>query len=275
MGDMEQQSEQSMDQSPSPTYVENRSSAEKIPDSVRPVIDQSKQLYHEVFGDHLVSLYLEGSAGRGDYVPGLSDVDLVGIVDRLRTEADLEALSQGRQQIIDATDLHKLDLGTSELSLLEQKPRAQFILAVDGVLLDGQRYHPTAQFPPIGPELARFLDAPIPKRIKAAHERLAKVQAGEKLDLAFWSRWIAKQTMRLGLGVAMTRRAVYTANMAEMPNVVKEVVPEISDDIDRLNRAYLEPTGSVTDYEELLSVIDRIESMAEAAGVIEPEPEHA
>jgi len=258
---------------PELAQVENRSSLENIPEPLRPAIDQAKGLYHEVFGDHLLSIYLEGSAGRGDYVEGLSDIDMVGIIDRERTPEDWERIHQGRDDIMAQHGLDKFDASVYELDILNDRPRAQFILAKDGVLLDGKPYEPTATFPPVGPELAKLLAAAIPKRITAAHGNLARRRDGEDIDLAFWSRSVGKQVMRLGLGIAMMRKPVYTASMQDLPGVVKAGVPELSDDVDLLNRAYLEPTDSETDFEHLLAAADRVRALAEAEGVVEPESE--
>lgn len=166
-------------------------------------------------------------------------------------------------------ELEKFDASVYELDILNDRPRAQFILLKDGVLLDGEPYDPTATFPPVGPDLAKLLSSAIPKRITAAHENLARYRNGDNIDLVFWSRSIAKQAIRLGLGIAMMRKPAYTASMQYLPGMVKDGAPELSDDIDLLNNAYLAPTNSETDFDHILDAADRIRVLAETDGVVE------
>ena len=62
--------------------------------SIPPVLEAVTAGLKRVLGDRLVAVYLTGSAAAGDFEPGISDLDLVVVVEGDAGELDLDALSR-------------------------------------------------------------------------------------------------------------------------------------------------------------------------------------
>lgn len=255
-------------ETPKPIYVQNESSLDKVEPRFLPVLESAKQAYRETFGDDLFSTYLEGSVGRGQYVDGVSDIDTEALVSRSLTDADFDGLDEHRKTIMQQFPwVVKLDLTARNLEDFKDRARAQFILATEGVLLEGSPAPITMQFPPIGPELARFINEGTDKRQQEAHEILTRDNVSPEV-YATRARWMAKRGLRLLLGMAMLDQPVYTHTVAQVPVLVGNVIPEKADIAERLGAVRAEPPHDKQSLIDLTRAVDDLYEEAHQAGVV-------
>ncbi|MBI4219772.1 MAG: nucleotidyltransferase domain-containing protein, partial [Chloroflexi bacterium] len=66
---------------------------------VNQLLDRLQPEIRQIFRERLVGLYLYGSVAAGDYDPGISDVDLLALVESEVTEPEFDALLKMHRQI--------------------------------------------------------------------------------------------------------------------------------------------------------------------------------
>lgn len=251
-----------------PIYVQNESSLDKVESRFLPVLEAARGAYRDIFGQDLHSVYLEGSVGRGQYVEGVSDIDTRALVTRPISDEDLDALSQHRQGILEEFPwATKVDLSAQYLDNFKHRPRGQFIIATEGVLLEGEPAPITAEFPPIGSELAKFINEGTSQRQQEVHDILARDgEIPEQLCIGR-SRWLAKRGLRVLLGMAMTAKPVYTHTVSEVAPLVSTILPDKAALVEKLDSVRLEPIKDRSSLAELTALVDDLYEDAKKIGI--------
>src|SRR4051812_36605603 len=104
-----------------------------------PVIDHLTNIYLEVFGSRLQSVYLLGGAARGEYQSGHSDLDVKAIV-RDKGEGEKEKVSQIGKQLQAKFNIAKIELDAYDLAKLNERGWLQFYILIDGICMWGKPY---------------------------------------------------------------------------------------------------------------------------------------
>jgi hypothetical protein len=123
--------------------VADNPSVDNIPAALQPLLDEIIALYQQVFGQRLLSVYVHGSASRGDWKPGKSDLDTFAVVAEPATPAEealLLAYSERfsrEQAIVSTVELTVIDKAT----LISQSYRSNILnlkLVLTGVCVWGE-----------------------------------------------------------------------------------------------------------------------------------------
>ncbi|MGE3728726.1 MAG: hypothetical protein AB7I41_24460 [Candidatus Sericytochromatia bacterium] len=223
-----------------PNPITSLSHVDKIHPRWRPLLDQLTAAAQGYFGPELKAVYLLGSISRGQEHIGSSDLDLELVISHKASEADKNwAEKLAEQTLADWPDLLKIDLDLLFAEVLQapESQRLRFIFASDGLRLWGEDCLPESESWSPGPELAYLLNH---------HFRWARAETLKMLqdsgDVAEYTHWISKQALRLGLGLAMCQQPVYTRTVAEMPELIARVLPELATLMHSILVMYQAPT---------------------------------
>jgi hypothetical protein len=100
------------------------------------------------------------------------------------------------------------------------------------------------------------------------HFRWARAETLKMLqdsgDVAEYSHWISKQALRLGLGLAMCQQPVYTRTVAEMPELIASVLPELAELMHSILAMYKAPTTDRETALVFMSSLEPLYALAEA-----------
>lgn len=244
-----------------PEGITNHTHIDKLPPDVRAAVDELQQVLHGLFGEQLESVYVEGSAARGDYVQGSSGVDVAAIVGRPVSPDDDMRLRRAAGIIQKNHRLPKLGARPVLRQTLESQPRRQFMLSSDAALLWGVPFEPTAEFPGPGLDLAKLLSGDFEQAYLTS---IRWVDRGSRTGASYssWGRDLAGRGLRLALGVAMARGGGYTASLSRMPALIREHAPELAESADKLWRWRDEAPKSQHEFDELLAALEPVRGAA-------------
>jgi hypothetical protein len=230
-----------------PEKIVSLSDPAKIHSRWQPLLSELIASARVYWGEKLLAVYLLGSIGRGQEQIGSSDLDLELVISHKATDADkawADALSE--QTLLAWPDLLKIDLDLLPIDVLQapESQRLRFIFASDGLQLWGQELLPPAEAWVPGPELAYLLNSHYAwardEILRCLKAPTAEEQANPR-HLAECLHWISKQALRLGLGLAMCQKPVYTRTVAEMPELAGQVLPEIKNLLEQIYTMYRNP----------------------------------
>lgn len=228
--------------------IASLSHPDKIHSRWRPLLDQLIKAAQAYFGPDLKAVYLLGSIGRGQEQIGSSDLDLEWVIARKVSEADkawAEALAKETLAAWPALLKIDLDLLFGELLYAPNSERLRFIFASDGLRLWGEELLTGQESWSPGPELAYLLNHHYAwarqETLRALNHPTAKEQETPQ-HISEYTHWISKQALRLGLGLAMCQQPVYTRTVAEMPELIGAVLPELTELMQRILAMYQAPT---------------------------------
>jgi len=193
--------------------IKNVSSLQKIPPNLQSKFAKGLDQIRAAFSDHLESMYLVGSLGRGEYVDGISDINIY-------------VIASG-----DFTPSLNLD---EEFSVLQFTPegflsgagkKLRFICWADGVLIAGKNLIGTEEFPKPGLELALLLNGDFVEDVKAWEQWIRDNPEASSKDIAQQSRIMAKRMLDLVYGVAMANKPTFTSSRKERVETINEMFP--------------------------------------------------
>lgn len=243
-------------------------SSDLIPDELNPIIREVIGTFRQIFGIRLQSVYLMGSACRGDYTPGLSDVDLTAIVKDSNPQ-DSDLVKQQQEALRKKFKLEKLDLDIYDLNVLNKNDYMQFFIIVDSLPVWGKKYKTTLTFPQSWEGLARMLALPILKKRQKANKILEEMKSGKNnIDIAYWGRYYAKKAIRLANCVVIKQTKQYNPNLKTMTSLINKNIPEISLPVKRLSQFRKTPPATVAGFSEILNLFDIILKVAKKYSVI-------
>lgn len=236
--------------------IESPVSRDLVPSEITPVVDHITNTYFQIFGPRLQSVYLLGSATRGEYKPGSSDFDARAIVSD-HTEEEKERVFQLVKPLQKEFNIAKFELDTYDLAMLNTRTWLQFYLLTDGVCMWGTPYQPTFPLPTTKENLAGMLASHLLDHYDRMYESLDQVRAGENSDPEIW-RVYAKRAIRLGNTIAILRTGHYTQNSERMVERITQSVPEIALSILKLDQYRKQPpcnTGGFIDLAQEAEIV--------------------
>lgn len=213
----------------------NEASKTKIRSELNPIINAILQLASEL-GDRFVSVYLVGSAGRGEFMAGVSDINFYVITKNHKT------ITFDSEKPVTLTVLNENDF----LSQEHQKDR--FICWSDGVLLAGKEFTFNEQdFPKPGTMLTLLLNRDVIDRLEAMKKEINNLQNPSDLQLRLNSIKLSRIILDYAFGVAMANKPFYTASRKKKISYAKEAFP--SDQlILKMEQAYYKGIIKQTDF---------------------------
>ncbi|GEM_PF-5882612 len=231
-------------------HIERPASRELILTELKPVIAGVTDICISLFGSRLQSVYLLGSAARGEYKPGISDFDVRAIVSG-KKEGEKEKVDQTAAPLQKEFNVAKMELDAYTVDALNKRDWLQFYVLVDGICVWGNPYEPTSPLPTTREALAAMLASHLLEHYERTPQTLERIKAGiEKGDSETW-RTYAKRAMRLGNTIAILKTGQYTQNSDNMAALVAENVPEISEPIEKLNQYRLYPPEDLEGFIDL------------------------
>lgn len=191
----------------------NEASKTKIPSILNPMIEGILKLASDL-GDRMVSVYLVGSVGRGEFTTGVSDINFYVIT------KDHKPITFDSEMPVTLTVLSETDF----LSPEHQKDR--FIVWSDGVLLAGKEFtFSDKDFPKPGTILALLLNRDAIDRLEAMKTEIANLQSPTNLQLRLYGIKMARVMLDYAFGVAMANKPFYSASRKKKLEYAKETFP--------------------------------------------------
>jgi len=192
--------------------IKNETSLDKIPPEVKKMTDSLLKMI-EKLGNQSVSVYLVGSCGRGEFIPGVSDINIYVITKSYSQSFDTE-----------------LPITLSVLSekdfLSDKHKKDRFICWSDGVLLAGKQFEFSSKdFPKPGTLLSLLLNRDIFEKLQELKEEITALKSPSNLQLRLYGIKIARMMMDFGFGVAIANKPYYTASREKKIAYTKEVFP--------------------------------------------------
>ena len=214
--------------------IENPASPDLIPQTLKPAIERVTGFYQDVFASRLQSVYLLGSAARGEYKSGISDFDLRAIVSD-KKEGEKEKVDVMALPMEEEFNLAKMELDVYTETILNNNDWLQFYLLVDGLCVWGVPYKPPIPLPSSKEGIASMLTTHLLKQYQKMPITPEKIKARLEEDNPEAWRQYARRAIRLGNAISIFKTGQYTQNKEKMVENIIRNVPEISEPILRLD----------------------------------------
>lgn len=197
--------------------VINRCSVANVPEPYRKLLEEWTKAVCERFKGQILSIYLIGSLGRGEYEEGYSDVNIYIILD---IDVPIE--------ISRDSDFFKLNLRvfTKAQFYLEQSKKYRIIAKADGLLLYGKDIIKNEKIPKAGLFLALILNDDIVEILDNAKKWMEENPTASAMEISLKSKWLAKRLIDFMYTVVMSNKPQYTANRRERASKIMEMYPE-------------------------------------------------
>lgn len=226
------------------------------PEQIRPpwdgLVDEARETATTQLGPRLHSLYLRGSVPRGEAIEGLSDLDLVAVVDGGAGETDTTWLEAFEQDALSrhpfCTGIELLVVGRDEVLRDEGRSAIGFVLATGTLCIEGEDLTPSLpRFRPGDPEAAvhalqlgadieRFLEE---GPLESPEERRASCA------------WICKRIVRAGFELVMEAEGTYTRDLWPCYEAFRRHHPEWSGEMRRVLEIAVDPLDAPDEVAEL------------------------
>jgi hypothetical protein len=243
--------------------IENQSSLAKVKPEYQRLLKELTNLVESHFGVDLRAYYLLGSVGRGEDLPGVSDIDTMIVLKRDVIDED-EVWEKGIK--VEFEPKYPM-LSLLDISCIEEKElnepdaeRLRFIFKSDGVLISGQDITSDFSSYPPGLELAKLLNHNYRETLAELRKDILEPDEEDKDNPNYvieYVRWISKKVLRLCLGIVMVDEEFYTRNMQAIALRFSQLYPAYQLQVENTLNQYLKPTNNV---EQALDFIDDMNS---------------
>src|SRR3989344_414748 len=196
--------------------VVNRCSCDKVPQPHKALLENLLAKIQEKYKDEVVSVYLVGSLGRGEYEEGYSDINVYIILN-----ADDE-----KGQALREDFMFSLRVFSEKEFLSERGKKFRVIAKADGILLYGKDLLKDEKLPKAGLFLALILNDDILETLDNAKKWADENLTAPQRDIAKKSRRLAKRLLDFIYGVAMSNKPQYTASRKERVERILEEFPD-------------------------------------------------
>lgn len=221
--------------------IVNRTSKDKIQPKAQTMVDEFiKTLPKEIRGE-VISIYLAGSAARGDVTPGSSDLNFYVITKNYSHTFESELP-------VTLTVLSKNDLFSAE------HKKERFILWSDGLCIEGKEFKfDEKEFPQPGTALCLLLNRGVIEKLEQLQEEIKNLSNPNPLNLRLFTLKVVRTMMDYDYGVAMSNRPLYTPNRKEKIAHTRVAFPN-DYRTNLLEKVYLGARLSKEDTEKLIDV---------------------
>lgn len=196
--------------------ITNQANIAKIDPTIKEIIDEFVKFCKENIKEKLVSVYLVGSCGRGEFIPGSSDINLYVITNT----GKYGSYSNDTVKPMNVTFLSK------EEFLSEEHKKDRFICWSDGILLHGEEIKfDKKEFPKPGTLLTLLLNKGFIEKLEQIKKEVAALSNPNADTLRPYCLKAVKIVMDWDFGVAMANKPYYTASRMGKITYTKEAWP--------------------------------------------------
>jgi len=196
--------------------IHNKAEKSKVDPVFMEMIEGSVEIARQSFGDTLLSVYLVGSCGRGEFIPGSSDLNLYFI---FGNEAETHK-SVDKYPLLNATFL------TEKIFLSDAGKKDRFICWSDGIHIFGKKYDfDKKDFPKPGTLLTLLLNRNTITTLEALRDEVSALDTPTPRTMRRYSLKAVKMMLDFDFGVAMANKPLYTASRSEKIKYIKKSWP--------------------------------------------------
>jgi len=192
--------------------VTNRCSIDKVPEPHKSMLNDLLVNIQNKHKDEVVSVYLVGSLGRGEYEEGYSDINVYIILN-----SDDEAGQALREDF-----MFSLRVFSEKEFLSDRSKKFRTIAKADGILLYGKNLLKDEKLPKAGLLLALILNDDILETLDNEKKWADENPKASQQDIAKKSRRLAKRLIDFIYGIAMSNKPRYTASRKERAEIILE-----------------------------------------------------
>ena len=191
----------------------NETNMAKIDKPLKKIVDGLIDLSNKAFGDQIVSIYLVGSAGRGEFIPFVSDINFYIITRQITTTVNM-------QPPLNAALISEKDFFS------EGHLRDRFICWSDGLLISGKKIDFNKNdFPKPGTFLCLLLNRDVFNKLKALKAHVNSLVSPTFEQLRHSSLVFVRLMMDFDFGIAMSNKPLYTSSRKKKIEHTKEMFP--------------------------------------------------
>ncbi|MBW4061749.1 hypothetical protein HJC99_04245 [Candidatus Saccharibacteria bacterium] len=238
-----------------------------VPVRFRPVMEAVAEAVFTIFDEQIEAFYTVGSAPRGDFIDGSSDIDFRCILSEDASDDQVELWIAQKKLLASKFD-YDVELMLLPKARLDNLGVLQFVIVRDGVLIFGRPYQPTMMFPPRGFKLAQFLSQNMPRQLAEASAAIDSPDINPG-DYARISRWIAKVGIRLGANLAIAKGEAFRASIHEQTDFAIHKVPALAEPIRALFEIYLHPSDTKAQLSAAVADVAKVVAEAKSSHVLE------
>lgn len=195
--------------------VVNRSSADKIAEPYKILLEALTAEIREAHQDQCVAIYLVGSLGRGEFEEGYSDINVYVILNI--PEAEAHAVRED--------EIFSVRVFSRAHFLSEQCQKYRVIAKADGVLLHGEDLIKEEEMPKASLFLALVLNDDLSETLDQAKEWMEDNPTASPFEISKKSRRLAKRFLDFIYGVVMANKPQYTSSRMERIERINEMFP--------------------------------------------------
>ncbi len=218
-----------------------------------PVLDLAQRLLQNSVGEHLHSLYVRGSVGKGTALPHNADLDLIAVWAGSSAPVDWE---QKETELSDALQrqfpfLNGVETMDATLQELQKKDYFQFVLKTQSRFLCGKT-NLQAELPEFGIGKVAYMHLPfLSEDLEKARQWAA--EAGDNTqELCEIGAWIAKRSVRTGFELVMERVGAYTRDLYPCWAHFAEFYPQHSENMRTLLSFAIAPSSERGELEAII-----------------------
>jgi predicted nucleotidyltransferase len=180
--------------------VKNQASKDKIQPEFQSLIDSMLEMSKKNLDGMVVSIYLVGSIGRGEFVPGSSDVNFIVVSTKISDSFNFD-------KMLDVMVLSEADF------LSDAHIKERFICWSDGILLGGKKFKfDSSDFPKPGMGLCLLLNDGFQDRLTTIRDEVVALESPTAEVLRRYTLVAVKIMLDYDFGIAMSNQPLYTAS---------------------------------------------------------------
>lgn len=203
-----------------------QASLDNITGKWKEAVDLIIEKYKEIFGDKLVSVYINGSVPTGNAVENKSDIDTNAIVDM--TNEDIQKIEKDilPEKIIQLNTsipfVRKVEVHIHSKDTWSERKRFQ--MKITGICVYGKNYDSETPEYTLSRETFQKFRVSISKDIQKARDDLSVSTVSD--DVKRIATWIAKRLIRNAGTMALWKGDFYTMDVSLMAEVFAKSYPE-------------------------------------------------
>jgi hypothetical protein len=233
--------------------ITNQSSLTKVAPEYLELLHELQVRVINHFGAYFHAYYLLGSVGRGENIPGVSDMDTVIILRRAPNDED-ELWEKAIQKEFEPKypALSLLDVSCIQDEELNEpnEERLRFIFKTDSVLICGEDITSSFSSYPPGVKLAKLLNADYRKTLEDIRKDILEPDEEDQNNPKYvmeCARWVSKKVLRLCLGIVMVDNGFYTRTMKIISEKFLDLYPNYKLQVEKALKQYIHPTSNVNE----------------------------
>lgn len=232
-------------------YIVKVASVGRIQPKWRPAVDMIIEACKSNLGNKLHSVYVRGSAARGEAIDGVSDIDTIVLIAASEDEVDKDWCGIARRECKRSFPFVRgVEIKITPVEGIDQKD--QFMLKTQAACVYGQDI--TERLPRMKPGREAVKHAfMLHKKIDQAIELLQNTDNTRYIREV--CTWIMKRIVRSGCELVMERSGKYTRDLYPCYELFSQYYPEKSESMYRALELAVNPTEDVNEIMEVLQDI--------------------